>query len=86
MIESMLIYMESFKQITMAQTATEWLFVELTSTWYDAKSSKDLLEKAKAIEKENIQKAFSDGQETPLNHPNLPNYSGEEYYNDTYNK
>jgi hypothetical protein len=37
-------------------------------------------------EKEQIQKAFSDGQETPINHPNLPHYSREEYYNDNYNQ
>jgi hypothetical protein len=39
-----------------------------------------LLEK----EKEQIQKAFSDGQETPINHPTLPHYSREEYYDDNY--
>ena len=37
-------------------------------------------------EKEQIQKAFSDGQETPINHPTLPHYSNEEYYNDNYNQ
>ena len=42
----------------------------------------NLLEK----EKEQIQKAFSDGQETPINHPTLPHYSREEYYNDNYNQ
>ena len=36
-------------------------------------------------EKEQIQKAFSDGQETPINHPTLPHYSRNEYYNDNYN-
>jgi hypothetical protein len=41
-----------------------------------------LLEK----EKQQIRKAFSDGQETPINHPTLPHYSREEYYNDNYNK
>ena len=41
----------------------------------------ELLEK----EKEHIQKAFSDGQETPINHPTLPHYSRDEYYNDNYN-
>jgi hypothetical protein len=35
-------------------------------------------------EKEQIQKAFSDGQEIPINHPILPHYSKEEYYNDNY--
>ena len=33
-------------------------------------------------EKEDLMKAFSDGQETPINHPTLPHYSREEYYND----
>jgi hypothetical protein len=40
----------------------------------------ELLEK----EKEQLQKAFSDGQETPINHPTLPHYSREEYYNDKF--
>ena len=43
--------------------------------------SKKLLDK----EKEQIQKAFSDGQEIPINHPTLPHYSSEEYYNHNYN-
>ena len=52
--------------------------------WYDdfEKISDKLLEK----EKEQIQKAFSDGQEIPINHPNLPHYSRDEYYNDNYNQ
>jgi hypothetical protein len=37
-------------------------------------------------EKEQIQKAFSDGQETPINHLTLPHYSRDEYYNDNYNQ
>lgn len=37
-------------------------------------------------EKEQLQKAFSDGQETLINHPTLPHYSREEYYNDNYNQ
>ena len=37
-------------------------------------------------EKEQLQKAFSDGQETPINHPTLPHYSREEYFNDNYNQ
>ncbi len=37
-------------------------------------------------EKEQLQKAFSDGQETPINHPTLPHYSKEEYYNDNFNQ
>lgn len=45
------------------------------------KKATELLEK----EKEHLMKAFSDGQETPINHPTLPHYSREEYYNDNYN-
>jgi hypothetical protein len=51
--------------------------------------NKELLLKLKELtfkEKEQIQKAFSDGQETPINHPTLPHYSREEYYNDNYNQ
>ena len=46
----------------------------------------DKAEKLIEKEKEQIQKAFSDGQETPINHPTLPHYSREEYYNDNYNE
>jgi len=46
------------------------------------KKATELLEK----EKEQIMKNFSDGQETPINHPTLPHYSREEYYNDNYNQ
>lgn len=38
------------------------------------------------LEKEQIQKAFSDGQEIPIKHPTIPHYSREEYYNDNYNQ
>jgi hypothetical protein len=37
-------------------------------------------------EKKQIEVAFSDGQETPINHPTLPHYSRDEYYNDNYNQ
>ena len=44
------------------------------------------IEEAKQMEKDQIMKAFSDGQETPLNHPILPHYSSKEYYNEKYSK
>jgi hypothetical protein len=46
------------------------------------KKATELLKK----EKEDLMKAFSDGQETPINHPTLPHYSRDEYYNDNYNQ
>ena len=36
------------------QTAVEWLYDRLTKIWYDVKSSKELLEQAKEIEKEQM--------------------------------
>jgi hypothetical protein len=36
----------------MKQTATEWLYEQLTSTWFDKKSGQHILEQAKEIEKE----------------------------------
>jgi hypothetical protein len=54
----------------------------LMNTYNILKEIEPYLEK----EKENIQKAFSDGQETPINHPTLPHYSRDEYYNDNYNQ
>ena len=38
------------------------------------------------LEEEQIMKAFSDGQQTPMNHPTLPHYSRDEYYNEQYGK
>lgn len=67
------------------QTAVEWLHNQWANekewSWEKIES---WFKQAKQMEKEQIQKAFSDGQETPINHPTLPHYSREEYYNDTY--
>jgi peptidyl-tRNA hydrolase len=72
-----------FKINNMAQTATEWLHDQLTKVWYDVKSSKELLDQAKAIEKEQIMKAVYDGMGTNFD-PNMGR--AEQYYNETYNK
>ena len=45
-----------------------------------------IFEDANQMFREQIQKAFSDGQELPINNSLLPHYSSEEYYNETYNK
>lgn len=79
------------------QTAVGWLLSELQIRLLKIKSEPDGIlretminsflidaEQAEEMEKEQIEKAFSDGQETPINHPTLPHYSREEYYNDTY--
>jgi hypothetical protein len=64
------------------QTAVEWLinrYQDYGTLYYGD------MTQAKAMEKEHIMKAFSDGQETPISHPNLPHYSKEEYYEEKYN-
>jgi hypothetical protein len=65
------------------QTAVKWLIKIYQQT---NKIDNFDLEVAKEMEKEQIMKAFSDGQQTPMNHPTLPHYSREEYYNETYGK
>lgn len=69
------------------QTAVEWLMEKYNSRQvYEESIWDEEFEQAKEMEKEQIKKAFSDGQQTPINHPTLPHYSSEEYYNDTYSK
>ena len=73
----------------MEQTALEWFINGLLVSNYITKDSKimnQFIKKAKKMEKEQIKDAFSFGRETPLNHPDLPHYSSEEYFNDIYNK
>ena len=36
------------------QTAVEWLFKQLTSTWYDINSSQDIFKQAKEMEKKQM--------------------------------
>ena len=43
-------------------------------------------EQANQMFQEQIMKAFSDGQETPLNNPTLPHYSREEYFKEKYKR
>jgi hypothetical protein len=64
------------------QTAVEWLYNELTKVWYDVKSSQELLEQAKAMEKEQIRMAFTDGKLDGK----FKDLKSEQYYNETYNK
>jgi len=67
------------------QTAVEWLVEQLKSRFDIDIERLSVTDQAKAMEKEHIMKAFSDGQETPISHPNLPHYSKEEYYEEKYN-
>jgi hypothetical protein len=73
----------------MKQTAVEWLHEKLTSTWFDVKSSKEILEIAKEKEKEQIKQAYLDssrqtcdsyGDNPPHDDPKF----AELYYKQTY--
>jgi len=74
------------------QTAVEWLVKMLYSPvckgFIEGRTQIPfhIIEQAKAMEKEQIIKAFSDGQQTPINNPTLPHYSRDEYYNEQYGK
>jgi hypothetical protein len=60
------------------QTATEWLYEQLTSTWFDKKSGQHILEQAKAMEKEQIIDAYKFGNLSDIY------VKPEQYYNETY--
>jgi hypothetical protein len=63
------------------QTAVEWLFKQMTSTWYDTNSAKDILKQAKKTEKEQITFAYNDGADAIV----AGQYkSMEDYYNELY--
>ena len=61
----------------MKQTAVDWLHEQLTSTWFDGKSSKEVLEIAKQKEREQIEEAHREGVL-------LYAESGKNYYELTY--
>lgn len=67
----------------MTKTSVEWLYDQLTSTWYDKKSSKEIIEQAKTMEKEQIENAYKRGWDVG----NFGSDCWEEvYYNETFNK
>jgi hypothetical protein len=68
--------MESVKQ-----TATEWLIEQLKKPYSD-KYIMDIIDQAKAMEKEQISQAYTTGVEEDV--WNNPLRTGEMYYNETY--
>ena len=64
------------------QSSVEWLEIELEKLWIEKYLSpitiKPLIEQAKAMHKEEIEKAFKKGMVT--------NKTFEDYYNETFNK
>jgi hypothetical protein len=66
------------------QTAVRKLINYITERGFDLEYEMEM--SFLDLEEEQIMKAFSDGQQTPMNHPTLPHYSREEYYNEQYGK
>jgi hypothetical protein len=72
---------------TAMQELLEWAKdKDMSDTMISPQDLLDVINPLLEKEKEQIKKAFSDGQETPINHPTLPHYSKEEYYNDNFNQ
>jgi hypothetical protein len=62
------------------QTSTEWLYEQLTSTWFDKSSGQHILEQAKEMHKEQIIDTYIEASENPA----LILDDAEQYYNETY--
>jgi hypothetical protein len=63
------------------QTATEWLYEQLTSTWFDKTSGQHILEQANKMFEEQIKDAYNDGvNDECIGGSKTP----EQYYNETY--
>jgi hypothetical protein len=69
------------------QTATEWLYEQLTSTWFDKTSGQHILEQANAMEKEQMDKISEDWWVEGcayMKDGKRIYESFEQYYNETY--
>jgi hypothetical protein len=69
----------------MKETAVEWLVEELKGV-YESDYLNKLIEQAKAMEKEQIVKAFDEGQEYEYQYHinSAPKFDSETYYKETY--
>ena len=68
---------------TKKQTATEWLYEQLTSTWFDKTSGQHILEQANAKHKEQIIDAFTNEDNIQWD-KQLRTRVAEQYYNEQY--
>jgi hypothetical protein len=62
------------------KTAVEWLFDQLPDHLRLSKDGMDMLNRAKEIEREQIEEAYYEGKE------NIPSKTPDEYYSKTYGK
>lgn len=67
-------------------SSVEWLMNQLTSTWYDKNSVKDIFEQAKEMHKEEIKEAFNKNINgfQRLEMLEFDEDWSEEYYNNTF--
>jgi hypothetical protein len=65
----------------MAQTAVEWFYQRIL-----AEDIKEVFEQAKAMEKDNIVKAFNEGMLNSVDYFGNGVDEAEQYYNETYKK
>jgi hypothetical protein len=70
------------------QTAIDWYDQELRKCMMGTVPCDpiQIREQANQMFQEQIQKAFSDGQQTPINNPTTPHYSREEYFKEKYKR
>jgi hypothetical protein len=68
----------------MKQTSVEWLFEKLWETPKDKFTCYSILEQAKAMEKEQIMTAFTQGDIFGADFFDGVNITAENYYNETY--
>ena len=67
------------------QTAVEWLFDQIPLEWTIKRSAFDALQKAKAMEKEQIIDSFLDGQDNGWQFEGSNEAQADSYYNETFN-
>ena len=72
--------------MTTEQTAVDWLFEKITSNFWDIKECQHLLEQAKEMEKQQMEKAVSNGISKADMTNNKGYFDFEQYYNETFNK
>jgi hypothetical protein len=69
------------------QTSVEWLFSQIPFEWSSSKAAFEALQQAKEMEKEQIKDAWDNKAVlTRANHYGIDKRSGDEYYNETFNK
>jgi len=67
------------------QSSIEWLYEQLTLTWYDYNSGKDLLDKAQKMHEQEIVNAWEKGNHKEMRGGKYLKPLATQYYNETFN-